>query len=144
MAALTKSLYEAYLKEWYPGTVGMTLVYEDHPLVGILEKNTNVRGTAYPKPVRYTNTQGRSADYPTAHQYQTPAKRVRWLNTHADNYSKATVYNKTIELSLSDPGAFREALTDEVDAAYGAFADDLHFELFGDGSGIRATATGAP
>jgi hypothetical protein len=144
MAALTKGLYEAYLKEWYPGTVAQILTYTDHPLVGILEKNTNVRGTSYPKPVRFTNTAGRSADYPTAHQYQTPSNRVRWVNTHADNYSKATVYNKIIELSLGSDAAFREALTDEVDAAYGAFADDLHFELFGDGSGARATATGAP
>jgi hypothetical protein len=142
MAGLTDALYTAYFKEWYPGTVAQILVNTDRPLLGILNKNTNVRGEAYPKPVRYTNTAGRSASYPTAHANQTPAKRVQWLNTHADNYSKATVYNKTIELSLASEGAFRQALTDEVDAAYGAFADDLHYELFGNGTGARATVAG--
>lgn len=147
MAALTKAEYEAYLKEWYPGTNGETLVYEDRPLVGMVPKNTNVRGTGYPKPVRYTNTGGRSATFSAANNNQSPANRVRWFNTHADNYSKATVSNKIIELSMGNDAAFREALTDEVDAAYGAFADDLHFELFGFGTGTRgviASVAGAP
>lgn len=137
MAGLSKSDYEAYLKEWYPGTNADALTYEDRPLVGILPKNTSVRGTGYPKPVRFTNTAGRSASYAKAHANQTPANRAQWFNTHADNYSKATVYNKTIELSAGNDAAFREALTDEVDAAYGAFSDDLHFEMFGTGSGAR-------
>jgi hypothetical protein len=137
MAALGKANYEAYMKEWYPGTVAEILVNTDRPFVGVVEKNTNVRGTSYPKPVRYTNTSGRSALFAKAHANQKPSNRVRWVNTHADNYSKATVENKVIELSLGSDAAFREALTDEVDAAYSAFADDLHMELFGDGRGTR-------
>jgi len=143
MAALAKADYEAYLKYWYPGTNAEILTYEDRPWLGIIPKNTNVRGTAYPKPVRFTNTAGRSALFAKANANQKPSNRVQWLNVHTDNYSKATVYNKTIELSMGSDAAFREALTDEVDAAYGAFADDLHFELFGDGSGVRGIcATG--
>jgi hypothetical protein len=141
MTALAKSDYEAYLKDWYPGTNAADLTYDDRPWLGIITKNSGVRGTAYPKPARYTNTVGRSALFGTAHANQAPAKRVKWVNTHADNYSKATVENKVIELSMGDDAAFREALTDAVDAAYGAFADDLHFELFGDGSGTRGTCT---
>lgn len=142
MAALTKANFQAYLKEWYPGTVADILTFTDRPFLGIVDKNTNVRGDVYPKPVRYTNTQGRSALFSKAHANQTPSKRVRWVNEHIDNYSKATVMNKTIELSLGNDAAFRAALTDEVDAAYGAFADDLHFELFGTGTGARGVVTG--
>lgn len=137
MTALAKSDYEAYLKDWYPGTNAADLTYDDRPWLGIITKNSGVRGTAYPKPARYTNTKGRSALFSKAHANQAPAERVKWVNTHADNYSKATVENKVIELSMGDDAAFREALTDAVDAAYGAFADDLHFELFGDGTGTR-------
>ena len=141
MAALTDTLYTSYLKEWYPGTVAADLTYDDRPWLGIINKNAGVRGEVYPKPARYTNTAGRSALFGKAHANQAPAKRVRWANTHADNYSKATVENKVIELSMGNDAAFREALTDAVDAAYGAFADDLHFELFGDGTGTRGTCT---
>lgn len=137
MAALTDTLYTSYLKEWYPGTVAADLTYDDRPWLGIINKNAGVRGEVYPKPARYTNTKGRSALFSKAHANQAPANRVRWANTHADNYSKATVENKVIELSMGNDAAFREALTDAVDAAYGAFADDLHFELFGDGTGSR-------
>lgn len=142
---LAKSDYEAYLKDWYPGTVAADLTFDDRPWLGIITKNTSVRGTAYPKPVRYTNNgQGRSALYATANTNMGPAVRVKWVNSHTDNYAKASVENKVMVLSMGDDAAFREALTDEVDATYGSFADDLHFELFGTGTGARGTVTGAP
>jgi hypothetical protein len=47
-----------------------------------------------------------------------------------------------MELSMGDPAAFREALTDAVDSAYSAFANDLHFELLArTPKGGRATVT---
>jgi len=137
---LAKAQYEAYLKDWYPGTVAADLTFDSRPWLGIINKNTSVRGTVYPKPVRYTNnSQGRAALYATAHANQGPAKRVKWVNSHIDNYAKASVENKVMVLSMGDDAAFREALTDEVDATYSGFADDLHFEAFGDGTGTRGT-----
>jgi len=126
---LNQSDYVDFLKEWYQGTTVADLVYKNHPFLGIVPKNTNVRGNVYPKPIRFANITGQSATYLTAHEQQSPATRERWTCSHTDNYAKATVSNKVMELSMGDPAAFREALTDAVDSAYSAFANDLHFEL---------------
>ena len=137
---LEKSDYTTFLKEWYQGTVVADLVYDNHPWLGIVPKNPNVRGNVYPKPVRYSNITGQSSLYASAHENQGPAARERWELTHIDNYAKATVSNKVIELSLGDPAAFREALRDAVDSAYSAIANDVHQELIrSDGTGTRAT-----
>lgn len=121
--------YIAFLKEFYQGTVVADLVYKNHPWLGLVPKNPEVRGTVYPKPVKYANIVGQSALYATAHENQAPAQRQRWELTHIDNYAKATVSNKVIELSLGNPAAFREALTESVDSAYSAFANDVDFEI---------------
>ena len=136
--------YIAFLKEFYQGTVVADLVYKNHPWLGLVPKNPEVRGTVYPKPVKYANIVGQSALYATAHENQAPAQRQRWELTHIDNYAKATVSNKVIELSLGNPAAFREALTESVDSAYSAFANDVDFEILAKyDNGARAALTGA-
>jgi hypothetical protein len=146
MAALQQADYVTFLKEWYQGTVVADLVYDNNPYLGIVPKNTNVRGNVYPKPIRFANVTGNSALYATADANQGPATRERWENVHIDNYSKASVSNRVMELSLGDPAAFREALQDSVDSAFNAFANDMAYELFGDGTGTRGvvSAGGAP
>lgn len=147
MAALTQADYVTFLKEWYQGTVVADLVYDNNPYLGIVPKNPNVRGNVYPKPIRYANIPGGSALYATAHANQNPAKRERWECSHVDNYAKATVENKVMELSMGDPAAFREALQDAVDSAFSHFGNDMAYELFGDGTGTRGTiasVAGAP
>lgn len=126
---LEQTDYVKFLKEFYQGTVVADLVYKNHPWLGLVPKNPNVRGNVYPKPIRYANITGQSALYATAHANQGPATRDRWELTHSDNYAKATVANKVMELSLGNPAAFREALTDAVDSAYSAIGNDIHFEL---------------
>lgn len=126
---LAKTDYVNFLKEFYQGVVVADLVYKNHPWLGIVPKNPNVRGNVYVKPVRYANITGQSALYATAHENQGPASRERWELNHIDNYAKATVSNKVMELSIGDPAAFRQALTDAVDSAHSAFANDVHFEL---------------
>jgi hypothetical protein len=129
MAELTQVAYESFLKEFYVGTVVADLVYKNHPWLAIVPKNPEVRGSVYPKPIRYANITGQAATFADAHANQGPATRDRWELTHIDNYAKATVANKVIELSLGSPAAFREALTDAVDSAYSAYGNDVHFEL---------------
>jgi hypothetical protein len=143
MAALTQSDYTSFLKEFYVGTVVADLVYKNHPWLAIVPKNPEVRGNVYPKPIRYANITGQSATFLTAHNNQGPASRDRWECSHIDNYAKATVANKVIELSLGNPAAFREALTDAVDSAYSAFGNDTHFELLAKyPQGARAALAG--
>lgn len=136
---LTQGAYESFLKEFYVGTVVADLVYKNHPWLAIVPKNPEVRGNVYPKPIRYANITGQASKFANAHANQGPATRDRWELTHIDNYAKATVANKVIELSLGNPAAFREALTDAVDSAYSAFGNDVHFELLAKyGKGARA------
>jgi len=127
--ATTQGDYVAFLKEFYVGTVVADLVYKNHPWLAIVPKNPEIRGNIYPKPIRFANITGQSATFATAHANQGPATRKRWELQHVDNYAKATVANKVIELSLGRPAAFREALTDAVDSAHSAFGNDCHFEL---------------
>jgi hypothetical protein len=126
---LEQADYVTFLKEFYQGTVVADLVYKNHPWLAIVPKNPEVRGNVYPKPIKYANIVGQSALYATAHANQAPATRERWELSHIDNYAKATVSNKVMELSMGNPAAFREALTDAVDSAYSAFGNDVHFEL---------------
>lgn len=145
MTALSKTAYEAFLKEWYVGTRVADLVYKNHPYLGLVPKKPNVRGTNYRKPVRYANIAGQSSSFAKAHANQAPAKREDWVVTHSDNYAKASVENKVIELALDSAGSFRPALQDAVDSAHSAFANDLHWELINsDTTGARGTVTGAP
>lgn len=148
MAALQVSDYESFLKEWYQGTRVMDLVYKNHPYFGMVPKNANVRGLNYRKPVRYGSTAGNSSTFSVADANQAPAPRTDWVLTHNDNYSKASVSNKAIELSLDNTGSFRPGLQDAVDAAHSAFANDVSWELVNsDGTGARGTvsdASGAP
>lgn len=139
---LTQTAYESFLKEFYVGTVVADLVYKNHPWLAIVPKNPEVRGNVYPKPIRYANITGQAATFADAHANQGPATRDRWELTHIDNYAKATVANKVIELSMGSPAAFREALTDAVDSAYSAYGNDVHFELLAKhAKGARAVVT---
>lgn len=140
MAATTQTDYVTFLKEWYRGSVVADLTYDNHPYLGLVPKKEEVRGNVYVKPIRYANTTGRSALFATAHANVGAASRERWEMSHVNNYSKAAVENKVIELSQGDSAAFASALTDEIDAAHGVFADDLDFELHGTSTenGVRS------
>jgi hypothetical protein len=140
----THVTYAEFLKEFYVGTVVADLVYKNHPWLGIVPKNPEVRGSVYPKPIRYSNITGQSSLFSKAHANQGNPARERWDMTHIDNYAKATISNKVMELSLGNPAAFREALTDVVDSAYSAFGNDVHFELLAKyANGARGASAGA-
>jgi hypothetical protein len=140
MAATTKTDFADFLKEWYRGAVVADLVNKNHPWLGLVRK-TEARGNFVVRPVKYANVTGQSALYATANTNIGPAARERWTSYHIDNYVKCRIENKIIELSLGDDASFRAALTDEVDSAHSAFANDLHFELLArHAKGARAKA----
>jgi hypothetical protein len=136
-AATTQSDYVTFLKEWYRGAVVADLTYDNHPFLGLVPKDTDVRGNTVVNPIRYSNTTGRSNTFAKAHANVGAASRERWEQQHISNYSKAAVENKVMVLSEGSDAAFQQALTDEIDAAHGAFANDLDFEIHSDGTGAR-------
>lgn len=143
MAATTRTNYEKFMKELYRGSYVADLTYDTNMFLGLVPKNTRTGGTKYIKPIRYSNVTGRSALFSTANTNIGPASRVRWEMDWTDHYVKAGVENKAAVLSRQgSDAAFRTLLTDEVDSAHSAFANDVEIELHADGTGRRGTVTG--
>jgi hypothetical protein len=144
MAATTRSNYAKFMKELYRGGYVADLTYDTNALLGLVNKNTKTGGTKYIKPVRYSHITGRSALFASADANIGPAGRVRWEMDWTDHYVKAAVENKILVLSAQGgDAAFRALLTDEVDSAHSAFANDVEIELHADGTGARGTTTEA-
>jgi len=144
MAATTRSNYEKFMKELYRGSYVADLTYDTNAVLALLPKNTKTGGTKYIKPVRYSHITGRSALFSKADANIGPAGRLRWEMDWTDHYVKAAVDNKAVVLSRQGgDAAFRALLTDEVDSAHSAFANDVEIELHGDGTGTRGVATEA-
>jgi hypothetical protein len=138
MAATTRTNYEKFMKELYRGSYVADLTYDTNAVLALLPKNTKTGGTKYIKPVRYSHITGRSALFATADANIGPAGRLRWEMDWTDHYVKAAVDNKAVVLSRQGgDAAFRALLTDEVDSAHSAFANDVEIELHGDGTGAR-------
>jgi hypothetical protein len=139
--ATTRSNYEKFMKELYRGSYVADLTYDTNALLALVPKNTRTGGTKYIKPFRYSHITGRSALFAKADANIGPAGRLRWEMDWTDHYVKAAVDNKAAVLSRQGgDAAFRALLTDEVDSAHSAFANDVEIELHGDGSGSRGTA----
>lgn len=144
MAATTRSNYEKFMKELYRGSYVADLTYDTNAVLALLPKNTKTGGTKYIKPIRYSHITGRSADFAKADANIGPAGRLRWEMDWTDHYVKAAVDNKAVVLSRQGgDAAFRALLTDEVDSAHSAFANDVEIELHADGTGTRGVATEA-
>jgi hypothetical protein len=142
--ATTRSNYEKFMKELYRGSYVADLTYDTNAVLALLPKNTKTGGTKYIKPVRHSHVTGRSALFAKAHANVGPAGRLRWEMDWTDHYVKAAVDNKAVVLSRQGGDAsFRALLTDEVDSAHSAFANDVEIELHADGSGSRATVVSA-
>jgi len=138
MAATSRTNYEKFMKELYRGSYVADLTYDTNALLALVPKNTRTGGTKYIKPVRYSHITGRSAAFVTADTNIGPAGRLRWEMDWTDHYVKAAVDNKAVVLSRQGgDAAFRALLTDEVDSAHSAFANDVEIELHADGTGTR-------
>jgi hypothetical protein len=138
--ATTRANYAKFMKELYRGSYVADLTYDTNAVLALLPKNTKTGGTKYIKPVRYSHITGRSALFATADANIGPAGRVRWEMDWTDHYVKAAVDNKAVVLSRQGgDAAFRALLTDEVDSAHSAFANDVEIELHADGTGARGT-----
>jgi hypothetical protein len=138
--ATSKTDFQSFLKEWYRGSVAADLCYDVNTYLGLVPKNTEVRGDVYIKPIKYANISGRSPSFAVAHDNAAAAKRERWEMYHVDHYAKAGVSNKVIALSQGSDAAFQSALTSAVDSAYQSWSYDVDIDLHADGSGSRGVA----
>lgn len=138
MANMSLAQANKVLKEWYLAGVPKDLAFVDRPLFGLLEKEL-VGGKYVPVPLTYSSPQGTSSQFSIAQAYQTPSQFAAWNMTMRTKYSLATVDAQAIAASSSDRGAFVKLGKFEIDKAMKGHSNQIHTELFQDGSGIMGT-----
>lgn len=109
----------AILKTFYTNEQRLNwLCYRVFPLLALMKKNTEMRGSSYPVPVLYATSQGASASFATAQTNQTPAASVVFQMTRKSDYSIYSVTNEAFLASEGTAAAFVSLLTTAADGAF--------------------------
>lgn len=138
----TSSNQIAALKELYTDNQDYLkdLVYKENPLLALLPKNESPDGFAgkyIPVPIEYGVPQGRSHTFSNAQNQQTPTQLQSFFVYVISDYQLVTITNLLMEQTKSDAGAFVDAAKLQLDGGFRNATNNIAFELFGDGSGVR-------
>ena len=144
MAGLDMTIFDPILKEEYVGQRVEMLVAKDNPFMALLKKDEKFGGRNRPLPLIYGNSQNRSATFATAVAGTTTLAPEAFLLTRVKNYSVAVIDGETAKASEADRDAFADALTETVDSAIMALANDIAFGLFRDSSGAMGQVNAEP
>ena len=66
MAAATMTAWDKALKQYYRSEEVAKVVYDSHPFLELVPKDTGFKGKNAPIPIYYTRPQGRSATFATS------------------------------------------------------------------------------
>ncbi len=141
---VTMSSADKALKTLYLGAITEQLNTEVNPLLAKIKQSTaDVWGKEIRRVARYGINGGVGAgsetgDLPAAsgNNYE------QFVSTLKNLYGTIEISDKAMRASQSDAGAFVNLLNDEMDGLLKASAFNFGRMLYGDGSGILATATG--
>lgn len=139
MSALDTTSASAILKEYYSKQRVTQLTYKDAPLYAMLSKTKDFEGSSYPLPMRVTNPQGASATFSNAQAQKRPSNYKKFSLTRVKDYSLASIETEAVLASASNPGAFLQLATAEIDGAFDTMRNRLGWALYGDGSGAMGT-----
>ena len=128
----------AALKELYDGQVVENMVYRKNPLLALVPKFTEFGAKYLPVPVITGVSQGRSATFSNALANQSPAQAQSFLLTSKNDYSIATIDNKTLLASRTDKMAFIQGSKIVIDGAIRAATLSLASSLYRSGTGSIA------
>lgn len=123
------------LKQRYPSWKLQNLVYQDNPFLAMVPKVEDFTGSSYEVPVRYADTQGRSATFATAQTNKGNHKGVRFGLTRVKDYALATITTEVIRASKMNPGAFLPAAEAEMESAANALNRSMGQALYRSGTG---------
>lgn len=143
----TYAAIQAILKTKYPDGAIPTALYKNFPLVSLIKKTTNFDGDFRVVALQNERPQGSSYDFTTA---QGVAKGG--LNGGGGSYKRFQVYRtkhygllrmdgETMKAAVRTSGALVDLWNQETDGVSTNELMDLEFQLFGDGTGIRATVS---
>lgn len=117
MASADVATFTAILKEAFPKGVPQDLCYKSCPTYSILPKNRDSYGEDIKVPVRYSDPQGRSANFTQARTSQKPSKHIAFKVTTVNDYATAQIDNELIDRSKKDPQSFIRVVQSEMDGA---------------------------
>lgn len=122
------------------------LVYKENPFLALVPKNESPDGFAgkyIPVPLEYGTPQGRSHTFSNAQNQQTATSLASFFVYVVSDYQLVTITNLLMEQTKSNAGAFVDAAKLQIDGGFRNATNNIAFELFGDGSGVRGTIASA-
>jgi len=134
----TSASFATVLKELYFKKKVEDLVMAESPVLGLLNKQA-VSGGVFPVPIRYANSQNRSANFVNGQAGSSAAKYSRWNMDVVSNYAFAFIGEQVILESKNNAGAFLSALQGEIDSAIENIRNDLSTSLYRKKDGARAS-----
>ncbi len=143
MAGLSTTSAAAILKEYYSNQRVTQLTYKDNPFYAMVEKVKDFYGSSYPLPMRVTNPQGASATFSNAQAQKQPSNYKKFSLTRVKDYSLASIETEAVLASETNPGAFLQLATAEIDGAILTMRNRLGWALYGDGSGAMGSVSAA-
>jgi hypothetical protein len=135
MATLDTSSAAAILKEYYSNQRVEQLTYQDAPLYAMLKKIKDFEGSSYPLPMRVSDPQGASSAFANAQAQKQPSNYKKFSLTRVKGYSLASIETEAMLASKSNPGAFLQLATAEIDGAIHTMKRRMGWSIYGDGSG---------
>lgn len=139
MAALDTTSAAAILKEYYSNQRVTQLTYKDAPLYAMLDKIKDFYGSSYPLPMRIADPQGASATFANAQAQKQPSDYKKFSLTRVKDYSLASIQTEAMLASETNPGAFLQLATAEIDGAILTMKRRMGWSIYGDGSGALGT-----
>lgn len=124
------------LKRLYPQRRIENLVYQDNPFYAMVPKEGGFEGAVVALAVRYSDTQGRSADFATAQArgQATNNSGVQFLISRVKDYQLYTLETEAILAGKSDRGALVTTLDTEVGSALNNIGRSQSIQLYRDGA----------
>lgn len=143
MTVTTTSIAFA-LKRLYPQTRIDNLVYQDNPLLAMIDKEGGFGGSDTAIAVRYADSMGRSATFANAQAGATATnqKGVQFQVTRVKDYQIYELESEAM-LAADEAGkaAFVKVLDTEVSSALNNFGRSRAISLYGDGIGALGSVT---
>lgn len=118
------------------------LVFNKNRFLSMVDKDETemgLGGVNFPIPVLYDVGGGGSANLGTAQTYQTAPATVSFLLTTVNVYRVGSIQNQFLRASAQNIGAFMPAAKMNVKSLYMGAANDIAYQMFADGSGVRGT-----
>lgn len=130
----------AILKELAPTQAIYQVLAQDEPLLGLIKTRSDFYSQTRPVIVNYASNQSVSAAFPSAQAAGGQNAYKRFEVTKQLYYGFVRLSRHLILAAKKDKGAFVDAIKSEVDGVMTTLQQELPFQLYGTGTGVRATA----